>query len=163
MWRVCGLVYRVRMSMHFTWSSGGVLCTSWWAALIREHFEIFLWTVVVDTSWEENVCQVLANWNLCSNRINGPRTLVGDEVKPFSVVVAQKVVGGIALVVLRKDLDCLHNLIRGVSYSHFFGVELYGVVECLRIRLESEQKAKILEKFPGLNAVSSSCDVLIAW
>ena len=115
---------------------------------------IVLGTVVVETSWGENMCQVLVNWHSCFITIYGPRVLVVDEVRPLFEVLAQKVIGGIPLVVPRIDLDWLHNLVRGVSYSHFFGVELHGVVDYLQIQLESGRNAKILEKLPGLNAVS---------
>ena len=90
---------------------------------------IVVGTVVVETWWEEDVCQVPANSHSCSNTTNGPRALVFDDVGPFSAVLAQKVLGGIPLMVARMDLDWLHNLIRGVSYSHFFGVEPYGVAD----------------------------------
>ena len=122
-----------------------------------------LGTVVVVTSWEEDVCQVLANWHSCSNTITGTGALVVDEVGPFSVVPDQKVVGGIPLFVLRMDLAWLHNLFRRVSYSHFFQLEPFGVVDYLRICLESVRNPKILKKIPGLNAVSNNCGVFFAW
>ena len=125
--------------------------------------KLVLGTVVVQTSWEEEVYQVLPNWHSCSNTINGPRRLVLDEVGPFSAVLGERVAAGIPLVVPERDLVCLHNLIRGVSYSNFFGVEPYGVVDYLRIRLKSGRNAKVLEKFPGWNAVSGKSDVLTAW
>ena len=107
---------------------------------------IVLGTFVVEALWEEDVCQVLANWRSLSNTINGPRASVVDEVGPFSAVLARNVLGGIPLVMPRMDLDWLHTLIRGVSYSHFFGMEPYGVVNFLRIRPESGWNAKILAK-----------------
>ena len=94
------------------------------------------------------MCQVPANWRSCSNTINGPRASVVDEVRTFPAVLSRKVIGGILL-----DLDWLQNLVHGVSFSHFFGVESYGVVVYLRIRLEASRNAKFLEKFPGLNVV----------
>ena len=97
------------------------------------------------------MCQVLANWHSFSNTINGHRVSVVDVVGPFPAFLSQKVVGGIPL-----DLDWLHNLVRGVSFSHLFEAQLYGVLVYFRIRLESGQNAKLLENFLGLNAVRIS-------
>ena len=120
-------------------------------------------TVLFETSWEEDVCQVLANHLSWSNTINGPRACVVDNVRPFSAVLTQKVVGGILLILPRLNLDWLQNLIRGVNYRPFFGVELHGLVDYLRICLESGRKAKVLGMFPGFNAISIKCGVLTAW
>ena len=98
---------------------------------------IVLGTVVVETTWEEKVCQVLANWHSCSNTTNRPRAIILVEVGPFSVVLARKVVGGIPLVVPRIDLHWLHNLIHGGELQPLFGVKPYGVVDYLRIHLDS--------------------------
>ena len=76
---------------------------------------IVLGTVVVARSWDEDVCELLANWHSCFNTINGPRVLVVDKVEPFSEVLPEKVVGGLPLVVLRRDLYWQDNLVRAVS------------------------------------------------
>ena len=88
---------------------------------------IVLGTVAFETSWEEDVSQVLTSWHACSNTINGPRVLVVDEIGPFSAVLSQKVVDGMPLVVPIMGVDWLRNYVRGVSYRHFSGVEPYGV------------------------------------
>ena len=77
--------------------------------------------VVIVTLWEEDKWQVLAKRHSCINTISGHRALVFDEVESFTAVLGLKVVGGIPLVVPRMSVDWLHNLIRGVSYSHFLG------------------------------------------
>ena len=104
---------------------------------------IAMGTVVVETSREKDVCQVLQNWHSWWNTFCGPRVLVVDEVGPFSTVFSEKLVGGVTLVVPKIDLDRLHNLVRWVSYSHVFLVEPYGVVIYLRIPLESGRIAKL--------------------
>ena len=52
-----------------------------------------------------------------------------------------------------RDLDWLHNLIRGISYKKFYGVEAYGMMDFFRLSMESARTAKVMEKFSGLNAV----------
>ena len=81
---------------------------------------IAMGTVVVETSREKDVCQVLANWHSWSNTICGPRVLVVEVVGPFSTVLSEKVVCGVLLVVSKMDLDRLHKLVRGVSTATFF-------------------------------------------
>ena len=83
--------------------------------------------VVVETSWEKDVCQVLAYWHWYSNTINGPFALVVDDVGSLTMILSHKAVGGIPLVVPRMDLVWLHSLVRGVDYSHIFGLEPSGV------------------------------------
>ena len=61
-------------------------------------------------------------------------------------------VGGL-VVVPGMYPDWLHILVREINYSHYFGVERYGCVNYLWIRLESGRNAKNLKKFFGFNAV----------
>ena len=95
------------------------------------------------------MCQLLAKWHSCSITINGHWALAVHEAGPSSAVPAQKMVGGISLVMSRMDLDWLQNLFRGVNYSQFFGVEPHGVVDYSRILLESGRNGKIMEKLPA--------------
>ena len=89
--------------------------------------------------------------------------LMVDKVGPFPAVLAQKVLGGIPLVVSSMDLNWLQNLFRGVNYNNFFGVELYGVVDYLPISLGSSRNAKLLEKIPRVNAVSINYNCVGWW
>ena len=106
---------------------------------------------------------MLANWHSRCNTIKGTRVLTVDKVGHFSAVLAQKVLGGIPSVMFRMDLNRLQNLFRGVNYSLLFGVELYGVVDYLPISLGSGRIAKLLEKFPRVNAVSIKYNYVGLW
>ena len=105
---------------------------------------------------DEDLYQVLDNWHKYWNTINGPRVLVVDKVGPFSTVFlqkVQKVVGVIPLVEPRMHLDYLNNLIREMSYSHYFEVGTCGCVDYLKIGLESGRNSKNLKKLSRFNAV----------
>ena len=77
-----------------------------------------------------------------------------DKLGELSVGLAAAIVLDSPVVVTPVDLEWLHNFMRGVSYKNFYEVEAYGVVEFLRLRKESARTVKVMEKFPGLNAVN---------
>ena len=86
--------------------------------------------------------------------MEGQDVLVVDEVGELSVGLASAIVLDSPVVVTPVDLDWLHILMRGVSYRNFYGVEAYGVVDFLRLKMESARTAEVMEKIPGLNAVN---------
>ena len=112
-----------------------------------------LGSVVVGSEWQEDMAGLLAGWNSRVPSVKGPEVLMVDEVSDLPAGLASSTVQGSPVDGTRVDLDWLHNLIRGVSHQNFCGAEAYSVVDLLRLRMESARTVRVMEKFPGLNAV----------
>ena len=115
---------------------------------------VVLGCVLLESSWEEDVVTLLARWHSVVDSVCGPAVLVVDEVDSFATKLGAGIVQDDPVVVGRLDVACLHDVVRGVSHRFFYGVEPYSVVDYLKLRMGTARKAKVLEKFPGLSAVS---------
>ena len=124
---------------------------------------VVLGSVVIESGWEEDVVGLLVGWHSCVPSVRGPKLLVVDEVSDLWAGLASATVQGSPLVVTPVDLDWQHNLIQGVSYKSFYGVEAYGVVGFLRLRMESARTAKVMGKFPAMNAVNMNLFFFVRW
>ena len=74
---------------------------------------VVLGSVVVESSWEGDVAELLPGWQLCVPSVKGPEVLVVDEVHEISAGLASAIVQGSLAVVKPVGVICLHNPIRG--------------------------------------------------